>query len=168
MTESDPTPVTSADGQTRQEIFAVEKRRHETLMAADTDGLSELLDESLVHIHAPGLTHSKAQLLEHVQKRQAYIEMRREQLRVRLIGEHVAIMTGRLINRLRSPDGGERIVAGVATQVLRRRADGGWLFVSFQMTPDGEHVWPALDSELVADDEGDTIDTRANSGGEQE
>lgn len=167
MTESELTPVTAADEQTRQEIFAVEKRRHETLMAADTAGLSELMDESLVHIHAPGLTHSKAQLLEHVEKRQAYIEMRREKLRVRLIGADVAIMTGRLINRLRTPEGGERVVAGMATQVLRRRADGAWVFLNFQLTPDGEHLWPPLDSELVADDEGDTIDTRVESGADQ-
>ncbi|WP_067899595.1 YybH family protein [Nocardia vaccinii] len=166
MNRVDPKQVTVAGDATRQEIFAVEKRRHKALMAADTAALSELLDETLVHIHAPGLTHSKPQLLEHVEKRQAYIEMRRENLRIRMIGGDVAIMTGRLINRLRSPDGGERVIAGMATQVLRRRENGAWQFVSFQMTPDGEHIWPALASELVTDDEGDTIDTRANSGEE--
>ncbi|MQY22580.1 nuclear transport factor 2 family protein [Nocardia macrotermitis] len=166
MSESDGTPVTFADERTRQEIFAVEKRRHETLMAADTAGLGELMDDSLVHIHAPGLTHSKAQLLEHVEKRQAYIEMRREQLRLRLIGTDVAILTGRLINHLRTPEGGDRIVAGACTQVLRRRADGAWVFLNFQLTPDGEHLWPALESELVEDTAGDTIDTRAENGAE--
>ncbi|MGV9711738.1 nuclear transport factor 2 family protein [Gordonia sp. NPDC003424] len=158
--------VRVADPGIRGKIFALEKRRHIALMAADTGALSELLDEALVHIHAPGLAHTKAQLLEHVQKRQAYIEMRREKLKVRMIGDDVALMTGRLINRLRSPDGSERVISGMVTQVLRRGSDGVWRFINFQMTPDGEHVWPAFDSELDDHDHGDTIDTKAQTGEE--
>lgn len=54
-----------------------------------------------------------------------------------------------MINRLRTPDGGERTLGGVATQVLRRCADGQWRFISFQMTPNGDEVWPRLPSELA-------------------
>ena len=72
--------------------------------------------------------------------------MRRGDLLIRVIGE-VAIITGRLINRLRGPDGGERVLAGQVIQVLRRCEDGRWRFVSFQMTPDGEHVWQPTAAE---------------------
>ena len=55
-------------------------------------------------------------------------------------------MTGPITNRLRTADGGERTLAGVATQVLHRDDGGRWRFVSFQMTPYGEQTWPALPS----------------------
>ena len=148
---SEVSEVRVADAATRAELLAVEERRRQALLAVDLPALDDLYDASLVHIHAPGLTHSKAQLLEHVATRQAYLDMTRGELNIRLVGD-VAIMTGRLTNRLRGPDGGERVLGGVATQVLRRCADGRWRFVSFQMTPDGEQVWPALPSERQSAD----------------
>ena len=143
----------AADAATRAELLAVEERRRVALLAVDIPALDELYDDSLVHIHAPGITHNKAQLLEHVAVRQAYLDMTRGELNIRVFGD-VAIMTGRLVNRLIGPDGVERILGGPVTQVLRRGEDGTWRFLSFQMTPDGEQVWPALPSELDA--QGDT------------
>ncbi|MFD7811527.1 nuclear transport factor 2 family protein [Streptomyces sp. NPDC059785] len=146
MNSNRPHPVVYADDVIRAEILAVEERRREALLAVDLTALDDLYDETLVHTHAPGLTHNKAQLLEHVSTRQAYLDMTRGPLSIRLIGD-VAIVTGRITNRLDSPDGTERIVRGQVIQVLRRCEDGAWRFVSFQMTPDGEHVWPATESE---------------------
>ena len=139
-------PVVYADEETRAEILAVEERRQRALLDVDVEVLDDLFDETLVHTHAPGLTHDKAQLLEHVATRAPYKGATRGELTIRVIGD-VAIMTGRLVNRLGSPDGSERTVAGQVIQVLRRCEDGGWRFVSFQMTPDGEHVWTATDAE---------------------
>jgi ketosteroid isomerase-like protein len=138
--------VALADAPTQASILAVEERRRAGLLAVDLAALSELYDDSLVHIHAPGVTHTKSQLLEHIATRQAYLDMERGELTIRVIGD-VAIMTGRLVNRLRTPDGGERTLGGVVTQVLRRCDDDKWRFVSFQMTPDGDQVWGALPSE---------------------
>ena len=149
MSTHHPSAVVVADDATRAEILAVEERRREALLAVDLTTLDDLYDESLIHTHAPGLTHTKAQLLEHVATRQAYRDMTRGELTIRLIGD-VAIMTGRITNRLSSPDGTERVVGGQVIQVLRRCADGAWRFVSFQMTPDGEHVWPATASERAS------------------
>src|SRR5689334_25396483 len=129
--------VVVADARTRAEILAVEKRRQAALIAGDLTTLDDLFDPALIHTHAPGLTHDKAQLLEHVAARRAYRAITRGELTIRLIGD-VAIVTGRIDNRLGSSDGGERAVAGQAIQVLRRCEDGAWRFVSFQMTPDGE------------------------------
>lgn len=133
----------------RAEILEVEERRQRALIEGDLETLDALFDEELVHIHAPGLTHSKAQLLEHVGTRRAYLEMSRGELSIRLVGG-VVIMTGPITNRLRNPDGSERTLSGVATQVLRRGGDGAWRFVSFQMTPTGEQVWGSLPSETAA------------------
>lgn len=147
--------VTLADAATRASILAVEERRRAGLLAVDLAALAELYDDSLVHIHAPGVTHTKSQLLEHIATRQAYLDMERGELTIRVIGD-VAIMTGRLVNRLRTPDGGERTLGGVVTQVLRRCDDDQWRFVSFQMTPDGDQVWGALPSEKPHSEKGGT------------
>lgn len=143
------TKMESADDATRAQLLAVEERRQAALLAVDLPALEDLYDDSIVHIHAPGLTHDKSQLLEHIATRQAYLDMRRGPLTMRVVGD-VAIVTGRLINRLRNPEGGDRTVSGMVTQVLRRCDDAEWRYVSFQMTPDGEHVWPELDSEREA------------------
>ncbi|WUS95235.1 nuclear transport factor 2 family protein [Streptomyces sp. NBC_00708] len=139
-------PVLPADEATRTAILEVERRRQQALLDVDLDTLRDVYDDSLVHTHAPGLTHTKEQLLRHVATRAPYKGATRGELTIRLIGD-VAIMTGRLINRLGSPDGSERTVAGQVIQVLRRCEDGAWRFVSFQMTPDGEHVWTPTDEE---------------------
>ncbi|MCQ1956171.1 nuclear transport factor 2 family protein [Arthrobacter sp. zg-Y826] len=138
--------VVLADSRIRAEILAVEDARREALLSVDLDTLDALYDESLIHIHAPGVMHTKAQLLEHVATRQAYLDMTRSDLVVRIIGE-VAVMTGRIVNRLRTADGGERMLGGAVTQVLSRGEDGRWRFLSFQMTPDGEQAWGSLPSE---------------------
>ncbi|HRN28532.1 MAG TPA: nuclear transport factor 2 family protein [Terrimesophilobacter sp.] len=130
----------------RQELLEVEARRCRALVDVDVAELESLLDDDLVHIHAPGVVHSKSQLLEHLETRRAYLSVDRGELTIRLVGD-VAIMTGTLTNRLRNPDGGERTLHGVATQVLKRHSDGRWRFVSFQLTPTAEQVWPALPSE---------------------
>jgi ketosteroid isomerase-like protein len=142
-------PVLHADDATRAEILAVEERRQQALIDVDLPVLRDLYDDSLIHTHAPGLTHTKAQLLEHVATRAPYKGSSRGELTIRLIGD-VAIVTGRLTNRLGSPDGSERTVSGQVIQVLRRCEDGAWRFVSFQMTPDGEHVWTPTEAEAAS------------------
>ena len=131
--------------QTAAELYDVERRRQQALVDVDLDTLDELFDDTLVHIHAPGVVHDKAQLLEHTATRRAYLEISRGELTIRLFDD-VAVVTGPITNRLRTADGGERTLAGVATQVLHRD-EHGWRFVSFQMTPYGEQAWPALPSE---------------------
>jgi ketosteroid isomerase-like protein len=126
--------VSAADQRAVEQVHDMERRRRHALVAADLEALDDMFDETLVHTHAHGITHSKAELLEHTAKRRPYLDITRGELLVRLIGD-VAVVTGPLTNLLRTPDGGERTLAGVATQVLRRDESGGWRFVSFQMTP---------------------------------
>jgi ketosteroid isomerase-like protein len=139
------TPAEAAEA----EILALEQRRQQALIETDLETLDEIFDESLIHIHAPGVVHTKPMLLEHVAARQTYLEITRLDLRVRLFGD-TAVMTGGIVNRMRAPQGGERTLDGVVTQVAHRGADGRWRFVSFQMTPYGEQVWGRLPSEQAA------------------
>lgn len=145
------TPVTVADAATAEALRGVEGRRLQALHDGDLPTLDDLFDETLVHIHAPGLTHSKAQLLEHVATRRPYLGTTRGELNIRLIGD-VAVITGDLVNQLRTKEGGERTLGGVATQVLVRADDAalGWRFISFQLTPTAEQAWGALPSEQRA------------------
>lgn len=136
----------AADDAERAAILRAEDRRRRALIAVDLAELEDLYEDGLVHIHAPGLTHTKAQLIEHTATRRAYVDMWRGDLQVRVCGE-VAVATGELVNLLRNPDGSQRTVAGAVTQVLHRGDDGVWRFVSFQMTPYGEQAWPDLPSQ---------------------
>ncbi|MEL5991805.1 nuclear transport factor 2 family protein [Microbacterium phosphatis] len=146
---------THPSAQVEAQLRDAELRRQRALVDLDLDALDALMDDSLVHIHAPGVTHTKAQLLEHTATRHAYLQVARGELNIRMFGD-VAVLTGPITNRLRTAEGGERTLAGVATQVLRRRADGAWRFVSFQMTPYGEQAWPSLPSETrAANDQGE-------------
>jgi ketosteroid isomerase-like protein len=141
--------VRAADPDVAAELLAVEQRRQKALIDVDLETLAALFDDSLVHIHAPGVSHNKAQLLEHTQTRRAYVEITRGELVQRVIGD-VAVVTGPIVNRLRTAEGGERTLGGVATQVLVR-GDGGWRYVSFQMTPTGEQAWPQLPSQQTGE-----------------
>ncbi|MGC5076392.1 nuclear transport factor 2 family protein [Agrococcus sp. DT81.2] len=140
--------VELADAETVAALRAIEERRLQALLEGDLATLDDLFDESLVHIHAPGLVHSKAQLLEHVATRRPYLGTSRGELTIRVVGD-VAVITGDLVNRLRTKEGGERTLGGVATQVLVRADDAalGWRFVSFQMTPTAAQAWDPLPSE---------------------
>jgi len=142
--------VVAADEGTRAELLALEARRQRALIAGDLAELDAILDPALVHIHAPGLVHTKAMLLEHVGTRRAYLDISRGELSIRLVGE-VAIVVGSITNILRNPDGSSREQHGQVTQVVRRGDDGEWRFLHFQLTPIGEQVWGRLPSEVAAE-----------------
>lgn len=141
--------VVEADAATRDAILAAEAERRRALVDGDIPALDALFDEALIHIHAPGLVHTKAMLLEHVAARRAYLSIERGELTIRRIGD-VAIAVGPITNVLRNPDGSSRTQNGTVTQVLRLCDDGEWRFVNFQLTPAGEEVWGKLPSELAA------------------
>ncbi|MBO0610115.1 nuclear transport factor 2 family protein [Myceligenerans salitolerans] len=142
--------VAGADETVRAEILAVEAERHRALVDVDVAALDAILDDSLVHVHAPGLVHTKAQFLEHVETRRAFLRIERGELNIRVVDD-VAVVVGPITNHMRTPDGGERTQEGVVTQVLVRSGRSGdvpgWRFISFQLTPYGEQIWGKLPSE---------------------
>jgi ketosteroid isomerase-like protein len=138
--------VVQPDAATRASLLALEHRRQRALVDGDLAVLDEIFDDDLVHIHAPGLVHTKPMLLEHVGTRRAYLDISRGDISIRMIGD-VAILVGPITNVLRNPDGSAREQRGQVTQVARRDDDGTWRFVNFQLTPQGEEVWGRLPSE---------------------
>ncbi|MCW2289188.1 DUF4440 domain-containing protein [Leucobacter luti] len=138
--------VETASAEIEAALLAAEHRRQRALVDGDIDTLTDLFEDSIVHVHAPGVVQGKAELLEHVAVRRPYLEITRGALTFRVVGD-VAIVTGVLTNRMRAPGGGERTLSGPVTQVLHRGVDGAWRFVSFHMTPFGEKVWGELPSE---------------------
>jgi ketosteroid isomerase-like protein len=145
--------VSVASAELVDAIEALEAERIRALIEVDLPALDAIYDERLVHVHAPGLVQNKAQLLEHTATRRAYREISRGELTVNAIGDDVAVVTGSIRNRLGNPDGSERTMDGVVTQVVHRDDDGAWRFVSFQLTPLTEQVWGKLASEQQAETE---------------
>lgn len=143
------TAVVAADDATRAALVALEEQRQNGLLDGDIALLDEIFDDDLVHIHAPGLVHTKAMLLEHVAARRAYLDVTRGDLTIRVIGD-IAILVGPITNVLRNPDGSTREQRGQVTQIARRGDDGRWRFLHFQLTPFGEEVWGRLPSETTA------------------
>lgn len=113
-------------------VLEAEQRRIEAVVAADMQGLDQLFADDLVHIHSTGLVHSKAQLLQHIDRKRGFLAIRRGLLRVRIEG-NVAVMTGPITNLMRGAEGSEVIMRGFVTQILRRDSDG-WKFTNFQLT----------------------------------
>jgi len=147
--------VQEVDGATREAILAVEDVRRCALVEGDVAALAAIFDDALIHIHAPGLVHTKAMLLEHVATRRAYLSVERGELVMRRVGD-VVIVVGPITNHLRNPDGSTRVQTGTVTQVLRLGDDGAWRFINFQLTPTGEEIWGALPSERAPETAAET------------
>jgi len=115
-------------------ILEIERRRRAALVAVDLDELERLFAEDLIHVHSTGMTHTKAELLRHIEQKRAFLAIDRGDLQIRVEGP-IAVITGTMTNRMCSRDGkAEILLHGFVTQVLRRN-DEGWQFISFQLTP---------------------------------
>lgn len=120
------------DPQDEQAILELEQRRHLALIAVDLATLDMLFDDDLVHVHSTGLVHDKPQLLEHIAHKRGFAGIQRGALNIRG-NAGLAVMTGPIINRIRTGDGQEALMHGFVTQTLRH-TPSGWKFISFQLT----------------------------------
>lgn len=125
-------PVVPADRELATELRALEDRRIQALIDVDLDTLDEIFHPSLIHIHSPGLTHTKPELLAHIGGKRAFRGVERGDLHIRVLGD-TAIIHGPLVNRMRGAEA-DVLLAGVATQIAVR-TDTGWRYVHFQLTP---------------------------------
>jgi ketosteroid isomerase-like protein len=115
-------------------VLATEDRRRAALVELDLATLDHLFADDLIHIHSTGLRHGKPALLAHIERRRAFLDITRGPLDVRIEG-NLAVVTGPIANRMRTERGGETVLLGIVTQILRREA-AGWRFIHFQLTPD--------------------------------
>ena len=117
--------------QIEQELLDREQARCGALIADDMDALADLLSDDLVHVHTTGVVHGKDQLLQHAGTFLRFIDVSREQLLIRPLGDDVAVMTGPMTNVVRRRDQDEPVtVQAFVTQVWARRA-GQWRIASF-------------------------------------
>lgn len=125
-----------------EELIALETRRCQAIAEGNKAALRGMLSDDYLHVYGGGLSGDRDDWIAHVTEVPRYPV--REDLKVRIYGD-AAVITGRMINRIRPGDGakaaeqiGGRVpvredVVAFATQVLVR-SDGEWKFVSFQMT----------------------------------
>lgn len=117
-----------------QEVLAAEQARREAILADDMDALALLIADDVTHVHTTGVVQGKADLLHHVGGFLRFIDIERRNLKVRVIGQDHAVMTGEMTNTVARRGHDERVeVNAFVTQVWARR-DGRWQAINFQAT----------------------------------
>jgi hypothetical protein len=117
-----------------QELLQAERARRDALVADDMAAFALLIADDVMHVHTTGIVHAKAELLGHAGGFLRFIDIERCDLRVRVIDEYHAVMTGGMTNTVARRGHDERVeVNAFVTQVWERR-DGRWQIVNFQAT----------------------------------
>lgn len=120
-------------------LLALEAERGRCLCEQRFDRLRELLSERLIHTHTRGNSDDRESYLKFVSGVIRNLGVEREGLRVVPLGDDVAVMHGKQINRvcLRGKEDEALVVEATVTQVWAREADGQWRMAAFQATPLG-------------------------------
>jgi hypothetical protein len=113
-------------------IEACERRRCEALVRGDTEALSELLSEALVHVHASGRVERKEAYLAAVRQRFRFVEVVRENYEVMDLGTS-AVAWGRLVQRL-AVNGQEPTTMRTFTSQVWTYEVASWRLLSFHAT----------------------------------
>jgi uncharacterized protein (TIGR02246 family) len=117
-----------------QELLKAERSRRDALVADDMAAFALLIADDVTHVHTTGIVHGKAELLGHAGGFLRFIDIERRDLRVRVIDEDHAVMTGGMTNIVARRGHDERVeVNAFVTQVWERR-DGRWQIINFQAT----------------------------------
>ncbi len=117
-----------------QEVLAAERSRRDALVADDMAAFALLIADDVTHVHTTGIVQDKAALLGHAGGFLRFINIERHELKVRVIDENHAIMTGGMTNTVARRGHDERVeVQAFVTQVWQRR-DGRWQIVNFHAT----------------------------------
>jgi uncharacterized protein (TIGR02246 family) len=117
-----------------QELLQAERSRRDALVADDMTAFASLVADDVTHVHTTGIVQGKAGLLSHVGGFLRFIDIERRDLRVAVIDEDHAVMTGEMTNIVARRGHDERAgVNAFVTQVWARR-DGRWQITNFQAT----------------------------------
>ncbi len=116
------------------QVLAAERSRRDVLVADDMDAFALLIADDVTHVHTTGIVQGKTALLGHAGGFLRFINIERHDLKVRVIDENHAIMTGGMSNTVARRGHDERVeVQAFVTQVWQRR-DGRWQIVNFHAT----------------------------------
>lgn len=113
-------------------LLELEALRGTALVNRDQEALQTLFADDLVHIHTTGIVQTKAEVINHAMNVLHFMEVTRQNLKVRFYGPDVAVMTGGMINTMHLYATPEKVVTADArvTQVWARRGNT-WQQVSF-------------------------------------
>jgi hypothetical protein len=115
-------------------IWREEERRIAALLAGDREKLSELLAETLVHIHASGKVETKPEYLDTAIGRLDFISIVRPDFQVRAIGDDCALSFGRMIQELRPKGAAKVTTMDAIVSQLWCQTRGQWTIAWFQAT----------------------------------
>ena len=123
-------PRAELDVTDEQAILDLEKRRCDLINAGDIDGIGVLLAEGYQHVHVTGAITGRSETLDRFRATPRRIV--RGELTARVLGD-AAVLVGTLDNHIPTAGGPDRMMRGVAMQLLRR-SGSSWLFEPFQLT----------------------------------
>lgn len=115
-------------------VLAAEQRRAAAVTSRDVLALAEGLHDELVYVHATGVRHGKAELLEFIAKGPAFIEVDFNVQQMLDLGD-AALLHGELRLQLRRTGELELVTArSWASALWQREPRGGWQLRLFQST----------------------------------
>lgn len=113
-------------------LYEADDERYRAMQANDADALAPLFAEDLVYTHSSAVVDNKQQYLDAVrEKRMRYLAAQRHDAVVRLYGP-VAVMHGRVIMQVETPDG-KKDLHNLFQAVWVER-DERWLLASWAST----------------------------------
>jgi len=116
------------------EITKAEARRCAAMLAGDARALEAVLDPCLQFHHSNGNVDDRAAFMAKIAAgRIVYAGIAWEEERVESLGEHVALLTGKMITDVKVEGVDKRLLNRVMTVWLR--TDGIWRLTAFQSTP---------------------------------
>jgi uncharacterized protein (TIGR02246 family) len=119
------------------EVRAADAKRMDAMVRGDIETLASLLAPDLTYTHSTGEVQTREVLLETISSgRLDYVSMVPSDVRVRVLGDRAAVITGRADVKLIA-QGKENTVALRFTSVWLKSGDardGGWQMVAWQST----------------------------------
>ena len=119
---------------TKEDILALENRRYNAMVAADTSELNALLADDLIYTHSNAVVDNKKSYVDGiVGGRWAYSAAARPEENIEVFGD-CARVTGHVRLTLKNADGSTRQVNGRFLNLWLKR-DGKWQMAAWQSTP---------------------------------
>lgn len=116
------------------EIEEIEARRRAAMVAGDLAALERLIDDEALYVHTNGLRETKAEYMALVRDgTYRYQAVNQPEMAVRMLGDSVAVVTGRTILHAIVPGGDIKVVDGRSI-VLWARRGGEWKMQHYQGT----------------------------------
>ena len=107
--------------------------RMSALVDRDLDRLEALLADDLRYVHATGIAHDRQAYLSFVQDQLQFLDVRLEEAVIKEVGA-VAIVTGRLVQRVIRRGENEPVTLSSWAIEVWRRTGGVWRLLDFQST----------------------------------